>query len=112
MIDAVGKHSYARSRRALKPGGRYISSDGLLNILLIPVTRFLSRRVALLALRARQADMVKLKELLETGAYRAVIDRTYPLDEVVEASRYVETLRKTGNVVLAVVTGSSESEES
>jgi NADPH:quinone reductase-like Zn-dependent oxidoreductase len=112
VIDAVGKHSYARSRRALKPGGRYISSDGLLNILLIPVTRFLSRRVALLALRAHQADMVKLKELLETGAYRAVIDRTYPLDEVVEASRYVETLRKTGNVVLAVVTGSSESEES
>jgi NADPH:quinone reductase-like Zn-dependent oxidoreductase len=102
VIDAVGKHSFMRSRRALKPGGRYISSDGLLNILLIPATRFLSRRVALLALRARQEDVVMVRELLESGEYRPVVDRTYRLEDIVDASRYVETRRKTGNVVLTV----------
>jgi NADPH:quinone reductase-like Zn-dependent oxidoreductase len=47
-------------------------------------------------------DVVFLKELVEAGKYRAVVDRTYPLDDVVEATRYVETGQKTGNVVLAV----------
>ena len=46
--------------------------------------------------------MLLLKELLEAGTYRAVIDRTYPLEDVVEATRYVETGQKTGNVVLTV----------
>ena len=43
-----------------------------------------------------------LKELIETGRYRAVIDRSYPLEYVVDATRYVETEQKTGNVVLTV----------
>ena len=42
------------------------------------------------------------KELVEAGRYRPVIDRTYPLEDVVEATRYVETGQKTGNVVLTV----------
>jgi len=50
----------------------------------------------------RKEDVVFLKELVEAGAYRAVIDRTYPLEEVVDATRYVETGQKTGNVVLTV----------
>jgi NADPH:quinone reductase-like Zn-dependent oxidoreductase len=43
-----------------------------------------------------------LKELMETGRYRAVIDRRYALEDIVEATRYVETKQKTGNVVLTV----------
>ena len=48
-----------------------------------------------------------MKELIETGEYRAVIDRRYPLDDVLEATRYVETQQKTGNVVLTVSSGRS-----
>ena len=47
-------------------------------------------------------DVLLLKELLDAGKYRPVIDRTYPLEDVVEATRYVESWQKTGNVVLTV----------
>jgi NADPH:quinone reductase-like Zn-dependent oxidoreductase len=52
--------------------------------------------------RYTKQDLVLLRELVEAGKFRAVIDRTYPLEGVVEAARYVETEQKTGNVVLTV----------
>jgi NADPH:quinone reductase-like Zn-dependent oxidoreductase len=50
----------------------------------------------------RKQDLLLLRELLEAGNYRPVIDRRYPLEDVVEATKYVETEQKTGNVVLTV----------
>ena len=106
IFDAVGKHSFRRCRRALRPGGIYISMDlGFMYHvpLLALATRFVgSRRAALGIGRYRKDDLVLVKELVEAGAYRPVIDRSYALEDVVEAVRYVETGRKTGNVVLRV----------
>jgi NADPH:quinone reductase-like Zn-dependent oxidoreductase len=50
-----------------------------------------------------KADIELLKEIIEVGQYRPVIDRTYTFDDVIEATRYVDTQQKTGNVVLKVV---------
>jgi NADPH:quinone reductase-like Zn-dependent oxidoreductase len=60
------------------------------------------KRVMLGITRYTKKDVLFLKELIETGKYRAVIDRHYPLEDVVEATRYVETEQKTGNVVLTI----------
>ena len=52
--------------------------------------------------RYTKQDVVFIKELIEAGKYRAVVDRRYAFEDVVEATRYVETEQKTGNVVLTV----------
>ena len=63
------------------------------------------RRVAFPIPRQTKENLRFIAELIEGGRYRAVIDRRYPLEQVVEATRYVETGQKTGNVVLTVVGG-------
>ena len=66
-------------------------------------TRFVGSKKAMMPLPRYTKDKVlRIKELLEAGAYRAVIDRSYPLEEAADATRYVETEQKTGNVVLVV----------
>jgi NADPH:quinone reductase-like Zn-dependent oxidoreductase len=101
IFDSVGRHSYRRCRRSLKPDGRYIETD-LGFMWHVPLLALTNKRVTLGMAEYRKDDVLFLKELVEAGEYRAVIDRTYPLDEVVEATRYVETGRKTGNVVLTL----------
>ena len=72
------------------------------NVLGVLLTRWGGRRVVASWPRYEKEDLLFLKRLLETGEYRAVIDRTYPLEDVAEAHRYVDTWQKTGNVVLTV----------
>jgi NADPH:quinone reductase-like Zn-dependent oxidoreductase len=106
IFDAVGKHSFRRCRRSLKPGGIYITVDlGFMYHVpfLALFTRFVGSRRAKLGIgRYRKDDLILVKELVESGKYRPVIDRSYALDEVVEAARYVEAGQKSGNVVLRV----------
>ena len=106
IYDAVGRHSFRRSRRALKGGGVYVSMDlGFMYHLplLAVATRLAGSRRAKVGLGSyRQEDLELVRELVEEGKYRPVVDRVYPLDDVVEATRYVETGRKTGSVVLRV----------
>jgi NADPH:quinone reductase-like Zn-dependent oxidoreductase len=103
ILDAVGKHSFRRSRESLKPGGLFVATDRLVNLVhALWTRRFGDKKVVFANPKPTKADIVLIKELIEAGEYRAVIDRTYPLEDVVEAMRYVETWQKTGNVVLTV----------
>jgi NADPH:quinone reductase-like Zn-dependent oxidoreductase len=106
IFDAVGKHSFRRCRRSLKPGGMYLSMDVGFWYHLLPlavITKFVgSRRARLGVGRYRKEDLLLVKQLVEEGKYRPVIDRRYDFDEIVEAVRYVESGQKTGNVVLRV----------
>ena len=103
VLDAVGKHSFLRSRGSLKPGGLYIATDRLYNFVLAPITsRIGSKKVVFNISPSTKDDLLLVKELVEAGELRPVIDRRYPLEDVVEAARYVETGQKTGNVIVTV----------
>jgi NADPH:quinone reductase-like Zn-dependent oxidoreductase len=102
IVDAVGKIVGLRYRGSLVPGGMFVLTDGFWNVLGVLLTRLSNRRIVAAWPRYPKEDLLFLKRLLETGEYRTVIDRTYPLAEVAEAHRYVETWQKTGNVVLTV----------
>ena len=104
IFDAVGKHSFRRCKHSLKPGGVYLPTDGFKNVALWLLHKRVGDKKVLFELppRMRKDDVLLLKGLIEAGAYRAVLDRAYPLEDVVEAHRYVETQQKVGNVVLTV----------
>jgi NADPH:quinone reductase-like Zn-dependent oxidoreductase len=106
IFDAVGKHSFRRCRRSLEQGGIFITTD-LGFMWHVPPLALLSRwlgdkRVTLPIPSYTKENVLFIKRLIEAGEYRAVIDRRYPLEQVVEATKYVETGQKTGNVVLTV----------
>jgi NADPH:quinone reductase-like Zn-dependent oxidoreductase len=106
VFDAVGKHSFLRCRRVLAPRGIYVSMDlGFMYHLplLALITRFGRGRRGTVGIgRYRKNDLLLVKALIEAGKYRPVIDRTYPLDEVVAATEYVDSGQKRGSVVLSV----------
>jgi NADPH:quinone reductase-like Zn-dependent oxidoreductase len=106
VFDAVGKSSFRRCRHLVKRGGAVVATDlGFMwqnPILTLLSWRIAPKRVLMPLPRYRKQEVLLLKELLEAGRFRAVIDRRYPLEQVVEATRYVETEQKIGNVVLTV----------
>ena len=84
VIDAVGKYSFRHGRRALKPGGVYVATDGgrflLETFAWLAATRFVgTKRVRIAAGRRNKQDVLFLKQLIEAGEFRAVIDRRYPM---------------------------------
>lgn len=106
IFDAVGKSSFGQCKPLLTEKGVYISTElgrnaeNVLLALTTPVWR--GKRVLFPIPSINKDDVIFLKELVEQGKYRPVIDRHYALDQIVEAYRYVETGQKTGNVVITV----------
>ncbi len=82
IFDTVLKLSKSNCKKALTPNGKFVTTRGIF--------------------KSRTEDLIFLKELMEAGKFKAVIDRRYPLEQIVEAHRYVDTGRKKGNVVITV----------
>jgi NADPH:quinone reductase-like Zn-dependent oxidoreductase len=106
VFDAVGKSSFAKCKRLLHEKGIYISTElgkNSANVFLALSTPLTGGKKVLFPLPTiSKADVIFLKELVEAGKFKPVIDRHYKLDEIVEAYRYVETGQKTGNVIISV----------
>jgi NADPH:quinone reductase-like Zn-dependent oxidoreductase len=106
VLDAVGKSSFGRCKRLLKPRGIYLSSDlGPLsqNPILALITPLLRGKKVMFPIPRDNQEMARyLQGLLESGEFRPLIDRRYRLDQIVEAYRYVEAGQKIGNVVIIV----------
>lgn len=106
VFDAVGKCSYQQCRKLLRSRGIWTSTDlGPLsqNPLLALATRWSrGRRVIFPLATIDQETTEYLRDLVASGQFTPVVDRTYPLEEIVEAYRYVESQQKVGNVVIRV----------
>jgi NADPH:quinone reductase-like Zn-dependent oxidoreductase len=105
--DSVGKSSFSKCKKLLRPKGTYVSSElgaWHQNIYLPLITWILGgKRVKFPIPTDCQEDIVFFRGLIEAGRFRAVIDRRYPFERIVEATRYVETGMKTGNVVISIL---------
>ncbi|MDX2189060.1 MAG: NAD(P)-dependent alcohol dehydrogenase [Bacteroidota bacterium] len=106
VLDAVGKSTFGKCKKILKQGGVYFSSElgpNSENVYLALFTPFFSNKKVKFPIPTdSQKDTELYKEIIESGKYKAVIDRTYPLDDIIEAYKYVETGQKTGNVAIRV----------
>jgi NADPH:quinone reductase-like Zn-dependent oxidoreductase len=110
VFDAVGKSSFLKCKPLLQSGGIYISSDlGYMaqNVFLALITPIMKpvignkKTVSPIPTDTR-GSILFVRKLIEEGKFKAVIDRKYPLEQIIEAYRYVEKGQKTGNVVITV----------
>ena len=106
IFDAVGKRSFSQCKGSLKQRGIYLSTIPALGTMLqmLWTSKFGSKKAIFAAsgLKQNKENLVFLKELFEAGKIKSVIDRRYPMEQIAEAHRYVETGRKMGNVVITM----------
>jgi NADPH:quinone reductase-like Zn-dependent oxidoreductase len=110
VFDTVGKSSFFKCRKLLKPGGIYISSDlgymsqNMILPFITPIIKplFGNRKTMFPVPVDIKGSLSLVKKLIEQGRFKAVIDRSFTLEQIVDAYQYVETGEKTGNVVITV----------
>lgn len=105
VLDAVGKSTFFRCKKILNQGGIYFSTEFgpyAQNVVLPLWTAFGDKKMRFPLPKHSKKEIVFFKELIEGGHYKPVIDRRYPLEQVQEAYKYVETGEKTGSVVITI----------
>jgi NADPH:quinone reductase-like Zn-dependent oxidoreductase len=103
VFDAVGKSTFFRCRPLLKKDGIYISTDGFLNVFLALITPVFGGKKVIFPLPKNiKSGISFIKELVEKGSFKPVIDRKYPFEKIVEAYTYVATGQKIGNVTISM----------
>lgn len=103
IFDTVAKSSFRRCKGSLEKNGCYLATVGLMNYVLALWTSAVGGKRVKSGMSISKAEaLLFLKELIEAGEIKPVIDRSYPLEQIVEAHRYVEKGHKKGNVTIAV----------
>jgi NADPH:quinone reductase-like Zn-dependent oxidoreductase len=109
VFDTVGKSSFSRAKRVLKPDGLYLTTVLSPTILrqMLWTSRFGRQKAQIVFAGLRPTEekngyLALLLDLVEAGEFKPVVDRTYPLEQIAEAHRYVETGRKKGSVVITI----------
>lgn len=103
VLDGVGKTTFTKCKKLLKKKGIFSSSNGTINLLWVLITPlFGGKKVAFPGGTTIAAGLHFIKDLVEKGSFKPVIDRKYPLDKIAEAYKYVATGQKIGNVVITM----------
>jgi len=103
IFDTVGKSSFSRSKSSLNKKGFYLTVAGMTQLFQMLWTKIIGSKKAIGGVGSEKTeDLIFLKELIEAGKIKSVIDRRYPLEQIAEAHSYVEKGHKKGNVVITL----------
>lgn len=110
IFDVPGKSPFLRCLKMLKPRGHYLIANAGVSFLFNKIVTSIisSKKMVIGSSRQKPSDLIVLRDLIELGKLRTVIDRYFPLEQVEQAHRYVESGSKSGNVVIVVSKNDSE----